>query len=133
MKVIRMRHLCMKQLESNEPEVRTTTLALAGMSCGACVRHVTRALDGMTGVVHVHVDLRSNKASVEHLPAFVDAASLIAAVRDAGYAARVLDTSDETGIEVVGDGSAACGCGCCSAESKTAGRSWTNLGPSTIG
>ena len=36
---------------------QTTTLRIAGMSCGACVRHVTRAIEGMNGVVHVDVDL----------------------------------------------------------------------------
>ena len=36
------------------------------MSCGAGVRHVTRALGGVTGVVHTHVDLRTNEAFVEH-------------------------------------------------------------------
>ena len=90
-----MRHSCMKQLESNEPKVRTTMLAIAGMSCSVCVRHVARALDGLTGVVHVNVDLRTNEASVEHLPSFVDATSLIAAIRDAGYAARVVSTVDD--------------------------------------
>ena len=34
-------------------QVQTTRLSIDGMSCGACVRHVTRALDGLTGVVHV--------------------------------------------------------------------------------
>jgi copper chaperone CopZ len=130
----RMRQLGMKQHESNEPEVQTTVLAIAGMSCGACARHVTRALDGMTGVVHVSVDLRTNEASVEHLPAFVDAASLIAAVRGAGYGARVARTVDDadttTGAEPK---TAACGCGCCGSVSKTAAGSWSNLGTSTIG
>ena len=129
----RMRHLYMRQLQSNQPEVRTTTLAIAGMSCGACVRHVTRALDGMTGVVHVSVDLRTNEASVEHLPAFVDAASLIAAVRDAGYAARVVDTADDTDTTPLANASAARGCGCCASEAKTPRGSWSNLGSSTIG
>ena len=110
MKGIRMRHLCMKQSGSNEPEIRTTTLAIAGMSCGACVRHVTNALGRLTGVVHVNVDLRTNEASVEHLPAFVDAASLIAAVRDAGYAAQVVATGDDTDTKLVANASAACGC-----------------------
>ena len=44
--------------------VQTTTLRIAGMSCGACVRHVTRALDGITGVVHVDVDLQRGQAVV---------------------------------------------------------------------
>lgn len=128
-----MRSLCMKQLKSNEFEVRTTTLTISGLSCGACVRRVTRALDGLTGVADINVDLRTNEASVEHLPAFVDAESLIAAVRDAGYAARVVDTLDDTDTKLMTDASLACGCGCCGSASKTAAVSWSNLGTGTIG
>ena len=127
-----MRHLYMKQLQGNQLEVRTTTLGVSGMSCGACVRHVTRALDGLPGVVHVNVDLRTNEASVEHLRAFVDPGSLIAAVRDAGYAARVVGTVDDSGPTLVTDASPACACGCCGSVSKTAGGSSPNLGTSTI-
>jgi hypothetical protein len=97
------------------------------------VRHVASALDGLIGVVHVNVDLRTNEASVEHLPAFVDAASLIAAVRDAGYAARLVDTVKDTDTPPVPDASAACGCGCCGSHATTTGSSWSNLGTSTIG
>ena len=103
----------MKQFDSDQLMVRTTTLAIAGLSCGACVRHVTRALDGLTGVIHVNVDVRANEACVEHLPAFVDAASLIAAIRDDGYAARVVHTVDDIDTTLVADASATCGCGCC--------------------
>ena len=53
------------------------------------MRHVRRALEGMTGVVRVTVDLPSNQATVEHFPDRVDAASLVAAIRDAGYEATV--------------------------------------------
>ena len=124
----------MKQHGSNEPEVQTTVLAIAGMSCGACVRHVTRALDGMTGVVHVTVDLQTNEAAVEHLPAFVDAPSLIAAVRDAEYEAQVARTVDDAVTTTVAEReAAACSCGCCGSGSKTAVGSWSNLGTSTIG
>jgi copper chaperone CopZ len=95
-------------------EIRTTILSIDGMSCGACVRHITRALDGMAGVVHAEVDLATNEASVEHLPAFTDAASLMAAIRDAGYTARVTSTRDDAAMETRPGGSVAgCGCGCC--------------------
>jgi copper chaperone CopZ len=115
-----LRHRGMKHPENNESEIRTTTLAISGMSCGACVRHVTRALDGMSGVVHVHVDLATNEATVEHLPAFVDAPSLIAAVRDAGYTARVVNTVDDADIPRLPHASAACACGCRRSESRPA-------------
>jgi copper chaperone CopZ len=94
---------------------------------------VTSALDSLTGVVDVNVDLQTNEASVEHLPAFVDAASLIAAVRDAGYAARVVGTVDDTDTKLMTDAPAACGCGCCGSTSKTVGASCSNLGTGTIG
>jgi len=80
-----------------KPVVQTTTLKIAGMSCGVCVRHVTRALDGMTGVVHVDVDIQTHQATVEHLPAWVDETSLISAVTDAGYSARIGARDVETG------------------------------------
>jgi copper chaperone len=113
--------------------IQTTTLTVAGMTCGACVRHVTRALEGMTGVVHVEVDLQTNVVIVEHLSDHVDAMALAAAVRDAGYPARihqtVLDT-DDAGSQP--DQTDACGCGCCASTSKRT-PAWTNLGVGTIG
>jgi copper chaperone CopZ len=61
------------------------------MSCGACVRHVSRTIDGMTGVVHVDVDLQASQAVVEHLPDWVDEPGLVAAIKDAGYSACTID------------------------------------------
>ena len=60
------------------------------------VRRVTRALGGLTGVVHAHVDLQRNQASVEHLPDQRDETSLIAAIEAAGDKARVEATSVES-------------------------------------
>lgn len=74
-------------------QVQTTRLSIGGMCCGACVRHVTRALDGMTGVLHVSVDLKANQATVEHLPDEADDKGLVAAIEAAGYTARVDATS----------------------------------------
>jgi copper chaperone CopZ len=114
-------------------EVKTTTMSIGGMSCGACVRHVTRALDGMMGVVHVSVDLPRNQATVEHLPAYADAVALINAVRDAGYHARLVQTvADADPAPPRPVASSWCGCGCCSGSSTTRDGGWSNLGTSTI-
>ena len=72
------------------------------MSCRACVRHVTRTIEGMNGVVHVDVDFQTNQAVVEHLPDSVDETALIAAITDAGYSASAVDRDvytdrDDTG------------------------------------
>jgi copper chaperone CopZ len=119
--------------KSQDSEVHTTVLGVGGMSCNACVRRIVRALEGLTGVVHVDVVLRANEAIVEHLPAFVDTLGLIQAVKDAGYAAHVKRTmSDaERSHDGVVETPAACACGCCAPHRGVAG--WANLGTSTIG
>jgi len=61
-----------------------TTLRVTGMTCGACVKHVDRALRALPFVQEVEVDLRAGTVRVKHdrdasLPALTDA------VREAGY------------------------------------------------
>ncbi len=60
-------------------------LIISGMTCAACVRNVTRALNAIAGPGAARVDLNSGRASVA---APVETASrLIAAVEEAGYGA----------------------------------------------
>lgn len=113
--------------------IHTTTLAVGGMACSVCARHIMRALDGMNGVVHVDVDLQKNEAIVEHVGAQVDAIALAAAIRDAGYSARIQDTAaDEDWSLPSASVPVGCGCGSCESSLKGIG-AWTNLGASTIG
>ena len=81
---------------ANTPLVHTTRLRIVGMSCGACVRHVTTALNAVTGVVHVDVDLPKNEAVVEHLLDRVNETGLVAAINNAGYHASVVALSAES-------------------------------------
>jgi copper chaperone CopZ len=108
-----LRQVGMTNLKSGESPVATTTLAIGRMTCRTCERHVVRALDGLTGVIHVAVHLQSAQTTVEHLPALVDASSLVAAVRAAGYEACVIDTvSDADPIAPRPVSGAVSGCGC---------------------
>jgi copper chaperone len=86
--------------------VQRTILNVGGTSCGACVRHVTRALDRMTGVIRVDVDLEKTEALVEHLPEWVDELGLVAAVTDAGYRARVAASGIQSEVDPAASGSA---------------------------
>jgi copper chaperone len=88
--------------QRNVEIIETIVLKVQGMSCDACVRHVTRALEGMRGVSQVDVSLKQASATVEYEPAKVDVQALQAAIRDAGYAAA--------------PGRASC---CCSTKSDT--------------
>ncbi|MDH5639355.1 MAG: heavy-metal-associated domain-containing protein [Nitrospinota bacterium] len=62
------------------------TIDIEGMTCGHCVMHVTKALEGLDGVSGVKVDLEGKKASVTVNPQITDAV-LQQAVSDAGYTA----------------------------------------------
>lgn len=111
--------------------VHVTTLQIAGMSCDACVRHVTTSLSALEGVIHAQVDLKINQAIVEHLPAYADAAALVAAIHGAGYTALVAGSSEDSDSRRPESGvSSGCGCGCCG---SSRAQPWTDLGVSTIG
>jgi copper chaperone len=66
-----------------------TTLKVTGMNCGACVRHVTNALQGVIGVEQATVDLAAGRATVRHDES-VTTDQLIEAVDEEGYEASVL-------------------------------------------
>ena len=63
-----------------------TVLEIRGMTCMNCVRHVTKALEGVSGVGTVEVDLDTGRATVRPAGgADLDPAALAGAVREAGY------------------------------------------------
>jgi copper chaperone CopZ len=59
---------------------------IEGMSCEACVRHLTEAWSEVPGVTEVRVDLA---ASSGHVVGAVEPESLIAIAADEGYVARL--------------------------------------------
>src|SRR5258708_7340421 len=74
--------------------MRTLKLQIDGMSCASCASAVEKALAAAPGVQHASVNFLSRTATVSLLPTESTVASgteqaLIAAVRKAGYQARV--------------------------------------------
>jgi len=68
-----------------EAETAHLDLLVEGMTCAACVGRVERALLKVPGVLGASVNLATEKASVDYLPAQVDAGALRAAIEAAGY------------------------------------------------
>ena len=67
--------------------MKRATLDIEGMSCGHCLNAVNRALAGLPGVQVESVKM--GRADVRFDDAVTDAAGLEAAVRAAGYHAKV--------------------------------------------
>ena len=66
----------------------TTTLKVAGMTCGHCVNAVTQALEQVAGVERAEVDLKAGRAVVEYDEQSTDPRALAAAIMDEGYTAE---------------------------------------------
>lgn len=62
-------------------------LEIGGMTCGGCVRSVTRVLEAVPGVKTANVELEKARARIEGEA--LDPATLIAAIEDAGFDARL--------------------------------------------
>lgn len=65
----------------------TMSLQIEGMTCGHCVRSVTKALEGVSGVEKVAVNLAGGRARVEGA---ADPRALVRALADEGYEAKVV-------------------------------------------
>ena len=70
--------------QSNGGTTMKKELMIEGMMCQNCVKHVTHALEGISGASHVQVSLEDKKATVE-VPESVTDETLKAAVTEAGY------------------------------------------------
>src|SRR5690349_4082364 len=82
-----------------------TDLAVSGMTCGNCARHVTEAIQKVSGVRNVLVSLDSRKASVRWDPDHAqNVPALIQAIEAAGYAAKVIepDSHDHAAHQLAG-------------------------------
>ena len=67
------------------------TLDIEGMTCAACVGRVEKALGRVDGVRSASVSLAANRATVSGTGS---AADLVAAIRRAGFQARLVDDAD---------------------------------------
>ena len=72
--------------------VRRINLPIRGMTCAACVSHVSGALEKVPGVSSVQVNLATERAAVQYIPDLATWDDFRAAVANAGYA--VAGTAD---------------------------------------
>lgn len=65
--------------------MQTVTLAIEGMTCGGCVKSVTRVLSELDGVEKVEVSLEQAKVVVTFDETKTNKETLKETVEDAGY------------------------------------------------
>lgn len=68
--------------------METINLTVSGMTCGACVKHVEKAINSIAGMKKVEVDLASGVVKVEG-DVSQHVQEIIAALEKDGYPAQV--------------------------------------------
>jgi copper chaperone len=68
--------------------MQTMTIKVNGMTCGGCVRSVTRVLEAVPGVEKVAVSLEEGEVELRFDPARAGAPEFRKAIEDAGFEAR---------------------------------------------
>jgi len=58
---------------------------IQGMTCGNCVRHVEQALNNLSGILKLEVDLEKHEALVEYDSTLITHEAMATALKDAGY------------------------------------------------
>lgn len=86
----------------------TIDLEVEGMSCGACVKHVTHALQPLAGVKDVAVDLQSGHVKVSG-ELTGGSAPLVSALTAAGYPAKLFNPAVPTLQPKKSAGAGCCG------------------------
>jgi Cu+-exporting ATPase len=74
-------------IEQVKQEETMTTFDVKDMTCGMCVKHVTKAVQAVEPGAEVKVDLATGKVDVSPTPK--DPAALAKAITDAGYPAKI--------------------------------------------
>ncbi len=67
------------------PVVATAELGITGMTCANCVNRVERALKKVEGVLEASVNLATERATIQYLPAQASLGHFKRAIREAGY------------------------------------------------
>ena len=74
------------------PGLSVTTLAVEGMTCGACTSAVQGGFEDVPGVKSMSISLLSERAVVEHDPSLISPEAIAEIIEDRGFGATVLET-----------------------------------------
>ncbi|KAI0099201.1 heavy metal translocatin [Nemania sp. FL0031] len=86
--------------DESTPSVATTTVAIEGMTCGACTSAVESGFTGLDGILRFNISLLAERAVITHDPTKVAPEKIAEIIEDRGFDAKilstVLDTSDRS-------------------------------------
>ncbi|KAJ6149277.1 ATPase P-type K/Mg/Cd/Cu/Zn/Na/Ca/Na/H-transporter [Penicillium samsonianum] len=75
-----------------------TTVAIGGMTCGACTSSVQGALSNVDGVIQFNISLLAERAVVVHDPTILPASKIPDLIEDAGFDASIVSSEAQASI-----------------------------------
>lgn len=78
--------------EEDDTPLTTTTVAVEGMTCGACTSAVEGGFKDVPGVKNFSISLLSERVVVEHDAKLLSQAQIVEIIEDRGFGATVLDS-----------------------------------------
>lgn len=77
---------------NNAASLSTTTLAVEGMTCGACTSAVEGGFKNVPGIKSMSISLLSERAVVEHDSSIITPEAVAEIIEDKGFGAEILET-----------------------------------------
>ena len=81
-----------KSRASSKPKLATTTVSIEGMTCGACTSAVEGAFKNTPGLMQFRISLLAERAVLVHDPTILTTESIVEAIEDAGFDARLVSS-----------------------------------------
>ncbi|TAQ90140.1 hypothetical protein B7494_g1550 [Chlorociboria aeruginascens] len=79
-------------MEVDNEQITTTTIAVEGMTCGACTSAVEGGFKDVPGVKHFSISLLSERAVVEHDAFILSNDKIVEIIEDRGFGATIVDS-----------------------------------------
>ncbi|KAI1768197.1 heavy metal translocatin [Hypoxylon sp. FL1150] len=86
----------------DEPSTTVTTIAVEGMTCGACTSAIEGGFADVTGVKHFSISLLSERAVVEHDAALLPTDQIIEIIEDRGFGATLVSSEESKPVKKMG-------------------------------
>ncbi|MDR3541681.1 MAG: heavy metal translocating P-type ATPase [Desulfosporosinus sp.] len=82
---------------TDNEHLEQTEISVYGMTCGNCVRHVTKTLEKLQGLENIRVSLTDSKAYFSQKSSRVGMDDVIQAIKEAGYSTRIVPAKGTDG------------------------------------
>ncbi|CUS12064.1 unnamed protein product [Tuber aestivum] len=81
-----------RSISDSTPHLATTTIAVEGMTCGACTAAIEGGFEGVSGIGSFTVSLITERAVAVHDPDVISAERIAEIIDDRGFEAKIIST-----------------------------------------